>query len=177
MLFFSFFLICDSGGSKKEYFLLALMWTIYSWSFPHMCLSVHMWSIFSIFILSCSVSHIFYTKSSHVVSVLTQYMYVTGEWSWSYVSRRGIILYEANPMSGVLWNIDRRVWIPPPLVRGEDTLAGWRGGGELIVSEAARHCSVLYIWKYFVMLALLPPPPPPQPCPISSPTLSKSQWD
>jgi hypothetical protein len=40
---------------------------------------------------------------------------------------------------------------PPPLVRGEDTLSGWRGGGGLNIPEDARHCSVLYICKYFVV--------------------------
>jgi hypothetical protein len=53
------------------------------------------------------------------------------------LERREIILYEANPMSGVFQNIDpppphppASVYPPPPpLVRGEDTLAGWRGGG------------------------------------------------
>jgi hypothetical protein len=39
---------------------------------------------------------------------------------------------------------------PPPLVRGEDTLAGWRGGVGVNISEDARHCSVLYICKHFV---------------------------
>jgi hypothetical protein len=42
---------------------------------------------------------------------------------------------------------------PPPLVRGEDTLAGWKGGGGhggVNILEDARHCSVLYIRKYFV---------------------------
>ncbi len=39
---------------------------------------------------------------------------------------------------------DRRLW-------GEDTLAGWRGGGGVNSSEDARHCSVLYISKYFVV--------------------------
>jgi hypothetical protein len=43
----------------------------------------------------------------------------------------------------------RRVCTPPPLVRGEDTLAGLRGGGGVNSSENARHCSVLYICKYF----------------------------
>ncbi len=38
---------------------------------------------------------------------------------------------------------------PPPLVRGEDTLARGRGGG-VNSSEDTRHCSVLYICKYFV---------------------------
>jgi hypothetical protein len=55
--------------------------------------------------------------------------------------RRGIILYEANPMSGVFQNIDID---PPPPHR-------WvkRGWG-VYSSEDARHCSVLYICKYFV---------------------------
>jgi hypothetical protein len=54
-------------------------------------------------------------------------------------------------MSGVFRNI-----VPPPphrpaTVRGEDTLAGWRGGGGGVKSsEDDRHCSVLYICKYFV---------------------------
>ncbi len=44
-------------------------------------------------------------------------------------------------MSGVFRIIDpppltaRRVCTPPPLVRGEDTLAGWRGGGGSIVRK------------------------------------------
>jgi hypothetical protein len=60
-------------------------------------------------------------------------------------------------MSGVFQNIDprpltdRRVCTPPPLVRGKDTLAGWRGGAWGVnILEDARHCSVLYICKYFV---------------------------
>jgi hypothetical protein len=58
--------------------------------------------------------------------------------------RRGIILQEANPMSGVFQNIDtppppppptaRRVCTPPPLVWG-DTLAGRRRGGRSIVRK------------------------------------------
>jgi hypothetical protein len=41
---------------------------------------------------------------------------------------------------------------PPPLVRGEDTLARWRrGGGGVNILEDARHSSVLYICRYFVM--------------------------
>jgi hypothetical protein len=36
------------------------------------------------------------------------------------------------------------------MVRGEDTLAEWRGGWGVNSSEDARHCSVLYICKYFV---------------------------
>jgi hypothetical protein len=42
---------------------------------------------------------------------------------------------------------------PPPRLwcRGEDTLAGWRGGAWGVnILEDARHCSVLYICKYFV---------------------------
>ncbi len=43
---------------------------------------------------------------------------------------------------------------PPHSVRGEDTLAGWRGGGGSIVRKTPRrHCSVLYICKYFVAAA------------------------
>ncbi len=45
----------------------------------------------------------------------------------------------------------RRVCSPQPLVRGEDTLDGWRGGEGVNSSEDARHCSVLYICKYFVV--------------------------
>ncbi len=44
---------------------------------------------------------------------------------------------------------------PPPLVRGEDTLAGWRGGWGVNILEDARHSSVLYIRKYFVVLNIL----------------------
>jgi hypothetical protein len=45
--------------------------------------------------------------------------------------------------------------VPPPLVRGEDTLARWRGGWRVnICVEDARHSSVLYICKYFVALTL-----------------------
>jgi hypothetical protein len=46
--------------------------------------------------------------------------------------------------------------LPPPLVRGEDTLAWGRGGGGVNSLEDARHCSVLYICKYFVPLPHLP---------------------
>jgi hypothetical protein len=60
-------------------------------------------------------------------------------------SRREIILQEAT---------DRRVCTPPPLVRGEDTLAGWRGGWGVNILEDARHSSVLYICKYFVQRAV-----------------------
>jgi hypothetical protein len=43
---------------------------------------------------------------------------------------------------------------PPPSVLGEDTLARGRGGGGSNSSEDARHCSVLYTYKYFVLLPL-----------------------
>ncbi len=39
----------------------------------------------------------------------------------------------------------------PPLVRGEDTLAGWREGWGVNILVDARHSSVLYICKYFVV--------------------------
>jgi hypothetical protein len=39
---------------------------------------------------------------------------------------------------------------PLPLVRGEDTLAGWRGVWGVNILEDARHSSVLYMCKYFV---------------------------
>ncbi len=41
--------------------------------------------------------------------------------------------------------------VPLPLEWGEDTLAGWRGGWGGHILEDARHSSVLYICKYFVM--------------------------
>ncbi len=42
-------------------------------------------------------------------------------------------------MPGFFQNIN-----PPPLVRGEDTLAGWRRGWGANILEDARHSSVLY---------------------------------
>ncbi len=60
-------------------------------------------------------------------------------------------------MSSVFRNIDppppypRLVCTPPPLVREEDTLAEWRGGAGSTVRKDARHCSVLYICKYFTL--------------------------
>ncbi len=54
-------------------------------------------------------------------------------------------------MPGVFQNIDAPTRSPPGecvppafLVRGEDTLAGWREGGGVNILEDARHCSVLY---------------------------------
>jgi hypothetical protein len=47
-------------------------------------------------------------------------------------------------MPGFFQNSD-----PPPLVRGEDTLAGWRGVWGANILEDARHSSVLYVCKYF----------------------------
>ncbi len=44
---------------------------------------------------------------------------------------------------------------PPPLVHGEDTLSGWSGGWGVNNLEDARHCSVLYICKYFVVSTIL----------------------
>ncbi len=61
-------------------------------------------------------------------------------------------------MSGVCRNIDPptpsppgECVLPPPLVLGENTLAGGRGGWGVNSSEDAIHCSVLYICKYFVI--------------------------
>ncbi len=63
--------------------------------------------------------------------------------------RRGIILLEANPMSGVFRNIE-----PPPPHRPATLANGGRGWGGSIVLEDARHCSVLYICKYFVVVSI-----------------------
>jgi hypothetical protein len=60
-------------------------------------------------------------------------------------------------MSDVFQNIDPPPpsppgeYVPPPLVRGEDTLAGWRGEWWVNILEDAGHSSVLYICKYFVL--------------------------
>ena len=45
----------------------------------------------------------------------------------------------------------QRLCTPPPLVRGEDTLARrrWRWGVKIL--EDVRHSSVLYVCKYFVV--------------------------
>jgi hypothetical protein len=62
-------------------------------------------------------------------------------------------------MSGVFQNIDPPIPVTaqrvctPPLVRGEDTLAGWRGGWTVNILDDARHSSVLYACKYFVVIA------------------------
>jgi hypothetical protein len=59
-------------------------------------------------------------------------------------------------MAGVFQNIDppsphRPASVyPPPLVRGEDTLARGRGGWGVNILEDGRHSSVLYVFKYFV---------------------------
>jgi hypothetical protein len=62
-------------------------------------------------------------------------------------------------MSGVFQNIDPPPsppgeCVPPAFGAGEDALAGWRGvegqGGGVNILEDARHCSVLYICKYFL---------------------------
>ncbi len=50
--------------------------------------------------------------------------------------------------------------LPPPLVWGEDTLAGWRGGCGVNILEDARHSSVLYVCKYTVPLPSINSPPP-----------------
>jgi hypothetical protein len=48
-------------------------------------------------------------------------------------------------MPGFFQNIN-----PPPLVRVEDLLAGWRGVWGANILEDARHSSVLYVCMYFV---------------------------
>jgi hypothetical protein len=61
-------------------------------------------------------------------------------------------------MAGVFQNVDphpphRPASVyPPPLVRGEDTLAGWRRGWGVNILKDVRHISVLYVCKYFVCL-------------------------
>jgi hypothetical protein len=57
-------------------------------------------------------------------------------------------------MSGVFQNID------PLLVRGENTLAGWKKGGGVnnffffLYNIQHCYCSVLYICKYFVLQSM-----------------------
>jgi hypothetical protein len=59
-------------------------------------------------------------------------------------------------MSGVFQNIDpppphsTASVYPPPLVRGEDTLAGRSGVWGVNILEDDRHSSLLYECKYFV---------------------------
>jgi hypothetical protein len=57
-------------------------------------------------------------------------------------------------LSGVFRNIDPPPPDRPASVWGEDTLAGVERGWGVNSSEDARHCSVLYICKYFVVSAL-----------------------
>ncbi len=45
---------------------------------------------------------------------------------------------------------------PPPLLRGEDTLAGWRGGWGVNILEDARHSSVLYLYRILFGIISLP---------------------
>ena len=61
-------------------------------------------------------------------------------------------------MAGVFQNIDPpspsppgECVLPPPLVRGEDTLARRRGGCGVNILEDVRHSSALYLSKYFVL--------------------------
>jgi hypothetical protein len=56
-------------------------------------------------------------------------------------------------MAGVFENIDPHhpaSVYPPPLVRGEDTLARRRGGVGCQYLEDVSHSSVLHVYKYFV---------------------------
>jgi hypothetical protein len=66
-------------------------------------------------------------------------------------TRREIILQETNSMSGVFQNIDPLT--ASPLVRGEDTLAGWRGGvgGQYFRRRQTQLCTLHLYSKYFVM--------------------------
>jgi hypothetical protein len=71
--------------------------------------------------------------------------------------RRGIILQEANPVSGVFRNIDPPTpsppgeCVPPAFGAGGMTHSLVDRGWGVNSSEDARHCSVLYICKYFVV--------------------------
>ncbi len=69
------------------------------------------------------------------------------------------LLFTSGSVEGLYCKRQSNIWSlpkywppnPSPLVRGEDTLAWWIGGGwGFNSSEDARHCSVLYICKYFV---------------------------
>ncbi len=42
---------------------------------------------------------------------------------------------------------------PPPLLRGEDTLAGWRGGWGVNILEDARHRIVNVLYLYRILFA------------------------
>ncbi len=46
--------------------------------------------------------------------------------------------------------------VPPPMVRGEDTLAGWRGGRWVNILEDARHSSALYLYRILFKLSYRP---------------------
>jgi hypothetical protein len=88
-------------------------------------------------------------------------------------NRRGILLREANRMSGVFRNIDPQPPHRPPSVYpsafgagGKHTRGAERGWG-VNSSEDSRHCSALYMCKYFVtriqytlFITLKLPPPP-----------------
>jgi hypothetical protein len=75
------------------------------------------------------------------------------------LGRRGIILSDANPMSGVFRYIDPPTPSPPGECVSPRLWCGGRThslGGErwgVKSSEDARHCSVLYIYNYFVSYA------------------------
>jgi hypothetical protein len=63
-------------------------------------------------------------------------------------------------MSGVFRTIDpppphRTACTPPPLVRGEDTFAGWRGGGGSIVRKTP---DTALFSVYVSTLCCYPPP-------------------
>jgi hypothetical protein len=86
--------------------------------------------------------------------------------------REIIVRVQANPMAGVFQNIDphpphRPASVyPPPLVRGEDTLTGWReGGGGLIfwkTSDTAPYSTYVSTLWWAALIACefhnLPPP-------------------
>ncbi len=65
-----------------------------------------------------------------------------------------------NPWFDVFQNIDPPPpsppgeCVPPPLLRGEDLLVGWRVGWGVNILEDAGHSSVLYICKYFVVTVI-----------------------
>ncbi len=68
--------------------------------------------------------------------------------------RREIILEEANPMSGVFQNIDPPLpgeCVPPAFGAGGGHTRWGGGGGGVNILEDARHSSVLYLCKYFVL--------------------------